>query len=124
MIGVLAFLLMSQFQTILEMALVSYTMIGASLAPALLAAFFWKRVTRVAGVASIASGMLMVLGIVFLNFMFKGSPEGWQVLGVQFPIGMDYISLPAATVSTLTLIVVSLLTEKPKEEDWAGFIET
>jgi SSS family solute:Na+ symporter/sodium/proline symporter len=123
-IGVLAFLLMSQFQTILEMALVSYTMIGASLAPALLAAFFWKRVTRVAGVASIASGMLTVLGIVFLNFMFKGSPEGWQVLGVQFPISIDYISLPAATVSTLTLIVVSLLTEKPEEEDWAGFIES
>jgi len=42
-IGVLAFLMMSQFETILEMALISYTMIGASLAPALLAAFFWKR---------------------------------------------------------------------------------
>jgi SSS family solute:Na+ symporter/sodium/proline symporter len=44
-IGVLAFLMMSQFETILEMALISYTMIGASLAPALLAAFFWKRLS-------------------------------------------------------------------------------
>jgi len=123
-IGVLAYLLMSQFQTILEMALVSYTMIGASLAPALMAAFFWKRVTRVAGVASIAAGMLTVLGIVFLNFMFKGSPEGGQVLGIHFPIDMDYISLPAVVVSTLTLVVVSLLTAKPAEEDWAGFIES
>ena len=49
-IGVLAYLMMSQFETILEMALMSYTMIGASLAPHLLAAFFWKRVTRIAGV--------------------------------------------------------------------------
>ena len=34
-IGVLAYVMMSQFETILEMALISYTMIGASLAPAL-----------------------------------------------------------------------------------------
>jgi Na+/proline symporter len=106
------------------MALVSYTMIGASLAPALMAAFFWKRVTRSAGVASIAAGMLTVLGIVFLNFLFKGNPEGGQVLGIHFPIDMDYISLPAVMVSTATLIVVSLLTEKPQKEDWAGFIES
>ena len=123
-IGALAYLLMSQFQTILEMALVSYTMIGASLAPALLAAFFWKRVTRVAGVASIASGMLTVTGIVLLNFMYKGSPEGGQVLGFHFPVDMDYISLPAVVVSTTTLVVVSLFTKKPKEEDWSGFMET
>jgi SSS family solute:Na+ symporter/sodium/proline symporter len=123
-IGILAFLLMSQFQTILEMALVSYTMIGASLAPALMAAFFWKRVTRSAGVASIAAGMLTVLGIVFLNFLFKGNPEGGQVLGIHFPIDMDYISLPAVMVSTVTLIIVSLLTAKPQKEDWAGFIES
>jgi Na+/proline symporter len=75
-------------------------------------------------VASIAAGMLTVLGIVFLNFLFKGNPEGGQVLGIHFPIDMDYISLPAVMVSTATLIVVSLLTEKPQKEDWAGFIES
>jgi SSS family solute:Na+ symporter/sodium/proline symporter len=123
-IGVLAYLFMSQFETILEMALVSYTMIGASLAPALMAAFFWKRVTRIAGVASIAAGMLTVFGIVFLNFLFKGNPEGGRVLGIHFPIDMDYISLPAVLVSTTTLIVVSLMTAKPQKEDWAGFIES
>lgn len=122
MIGILAYLLMSQFQTILEMALVSYTMIGASLAPALLAAFFWKRVTRAAGVASIAAGMLTVLGIVFLNFIANGSAEGLQLFGLLFPMDMDYISLPAVTVSTLTLLAVSFMTEKPGEDDWAGFI--
>jgi hypothetical protein len=65
-----------------------------------------------------------VLGIVFLNFVFKGSPEGGQVLGIHFPVDMDYIALPAVAVSTMTLIVVSLVTAKPKEEDWAGFIES
>jgi SSS family solute:Na+ symporter len=123
-IGILAYLLMSQFQTILEMALVSYTMIGASLAPALMAAFFWKRVTRAGGVSSIAAGMMTVIGIVILNSLFKGDPGGGQLLGISFPMDTDYIAIPAVIVSVTTLIVVSLLTERPTEEDWKDFIET
>jgi SSS family solute:Na+ symporter/sodium/proline symporter len=123
-IGLLAFLLMSQFETILEMALVSYTMIGASLAPALMAAFFWKRVTRAGGVASIAAGMLTVIGIVILNNVFKHTPEGAQLLGLSFPIDSDYIALPAVIVSVTSLIVVSLLTRRPEQQDWEEFIES
>jgi SSS family solute:Na+ symporter/sodium/proline symporter len=123
-IGLLAFLLMSQFETILEMALVSYTMIGASLAPALMAAFFWKRVTRAGGVASIAAGMLTVIGIVILNNVFKHAPEGAQLLGLSFPIDSDYIALPAVIVSVTSLIVVSLLTRRPEQQDWEEFIES
>ena len=107
-IGVLAYLMMSQFDTILEMALTSYTMIGASLAPPLLAAFFWKRVTRIAGVASIASGMLTVIGITAMNSIFADSPT--TILGMTFPFDTDYIAIPAVIVSVTTLIVVSLLT--------------
>jgi SSS family solute:Na+ symporter/sodium/proline symporter len=99
-IGVLAYLMMSQFETILEMALMSYTMIGASLAPPLLAAFFWKRVTRIAGVLSIASGMITVMTIAMLNAIFK-----------------DVI------VTVTTLVVVSLLTAKPQRSDWQEFID-
>ena len=121
-IGVLAYLLMSQFQTILEMALVSYTMIGASLAPALLAAFFWKRVTRVGGVASIAAGMLTVIGITALNAVYRDAPEPINVLGVQFPMNTDYIAIPAVIVSVSTLVLVSLLTPRPEKADWAPFI--
>ena len=119
-IGVLAYLMMSQFQTILEMALISYTMIGASLAPALLAAFFWKRVTRIAGVMSIASGMLTVITIAVLNSVFKASPT--EVLGFTFPMDTDYIAIPAVIVSVSTLVVVSLLTPKPLDSDWQEFI--
>ncbi len=122
-IGLLAYLMMSQFETILEMALMSYTMIGASLAPPLLAAFFWKRVTRLGGVASIASGMLTVIAIATLNSIYKGSAEGLQILGISFPMDTDYIAIPAVIVSVTTLVVVSLLTAKPEPEDWEEFIE-
>ncbi len=119
-IGVLAYLMMSQFETILEMALMSYTMIGASLAPPLLAAFFWKRVTRIAGVLSIASGMLTVITIAVLNAVFKES--GTEIFGFAFPMNTDYIAIPAVIVSVTTLVVVSLLTPKPLESDWQEFI--
>ncbi len=122
-IGVLAFLMMSQFQTILEMALMSYTMIGASLAPALLAAFFWKRVTRIAGVASIASGMLTVITIASLNAIFKDAAAPLQVFGVSFPMDTDYIAIPAVIVSVSTLVIVSLLTRRPDKADWEEFID-
>lgn len=122
-IGVLAYLMMSQFETILEMALISYTMIGASLAPALLAAFFWKRVTRIGGVASIASGMITVIGIAVLNAVSKDAAQPLTLLGVTFPIDTDYIAIPAVVVSVTTLIAVSLLTAAPKQDDWKDFID-
>ena len=122
-IGLLAYLMMSQFETILEMALMSYTMIGASLAPPLLAAFFWKRVTRTGGVASVASGMLTVIVIAVLNSVFKESAEGLNVLGVAFPMDTDYIAIPAVIVSVTTLIVVSLLTARPEPSEWEEFAE-
>ena len=121
-LGLLAYLMMSQFDTILEMALVSYTMIGASLAPPLLAAFFWKRVTRAGGVASIASGMLTVILITILNSLYKDSVEGFNFLGISFPMDTDYIAIPSVIVSVSTLVIVSLLTPKPDPSDWEGFI--
>ena len=121
-LGVLAYLMMTQFETILEMALVSYTMIGASIAPPLLAAFFWKRVTRAAGVASIASGMLTVLTITALNAMYRDSAEPLRILGISFPLDTDYIAIPALIVSVSALVIVSLLTPRPAEADWREFI--
>jgi SSS family solute:Na+ symporter/sodium/proline symporter len=123
-IGVLAFLMMSQFDTILEMALVSYTMIGASLAPALLAAFFWRRVTRAGGVASIAAGMLTVVAITVLNSVYANADQPARLLGLSFPLDTDYIAIPAVIVSVSTLIVVSLLTRRPEAKDWAAFVES
>ena len=72
-IGTLAFLLVSQFETILEMALISYTMIGASLAPAFIIPFFWKRVTQQAGIASLAASMVTVLLISTINKILEST---------------------------------------------------
>ncbi len=120
-IGALAYLLMSQFQTILEMALISYTMIGASLAPALLASFFWKRVTEQGGVASIIAGMSTVLLISIINKVLEGQET--VILGINFPLNTDYIAIPALIMSVTTLIVVSILTPHSPEEKWKPFIE-
>jgi len=120
--GFLAYLLMSQFETILEMAFISYTMIGASLAPVLLAAFFWKRVTRAGGVASIASGMVTVLFISFVNKILQAQGSTTTIFGIHFPLDTDYIAIPAVIVSVSTLILVSLLTPPDPEEVWGPFI--
>ena len=114
LLGLIAYLSVTQFTTILEMALISYTMIGASLAPALLAAFFWKRVTRQGGIVSIASGMLTVILISVLNRVYEASSLDLGFM--RFPFDTDYIAIPALIVSVTCLVVVSLLTKpSPKE---------
>ena len=122
-IGILAYLMVTQFETILEMAFISYTMIGASLAPVLLASFFWKRVTRAAGLASIASGMGTVLFIAILNKILQSSNQSLTLLGIPFPLDTDYIAIPSVVVSVTTLVIVSLLTPPPAKEEWQPFFD-
>ena len=111
-LGVVAWLLLTQFRTILDMAFTAYTMIGAGLTPALLAAFLWKRVTTAGGVASIATGMTVTLIITIINS-----------IGDAPLIEYDYIVLPAAGLSIIALITVSLLTQPESEEKWGKFYE-
>jgi hypothetical protein len=73
-------------------------------------------------VSSIAAGMLTVIGIVILNTLAKNGTGDMSVLGFALPLDADYIAIPAVLVSVATLIVVSLLTPRPQEEDWADFI--
>ena len=86
-LGFIGYLLLTRFQTVLQMALTAYTMIGAGITPALLAAFLWKRVTTAGGVASIATGMGITLIITLIN-MFREEPL----------LEADYIVLPAAII--------------------------
>lgn len=60
-----ALLLTTQFNDILSMALYAYTMIGAAVTPALLAAFLWKRATPVGGMCSVAMGILSTIVFAF-----------------------------------------------------------
>ena len=111
-LGICAYLLLTQFRTILDMAFTAYTMVGAGLTPALLAAFLWKRVTTAGGVASIATGMGATLIITVINSVLT-----------EPLIPFDYIVLPAAGLSITVLIVVSLMTPPDPKEKWEKFYE-
>jgi SSS family solute:Na+ symporter/sodium/proline symporter len=104
-LGLLGFVALRFFTTILAMALWAYTMYGAAITPALLAAFLWPRVTRAGGVASIATGMTVTLG--------------WEI-AARSRGGANFFELPtvypAAGLSVLVLIAVSLATTPTEEE--------
>lgn len=114
-LGLLAFAMVTQFETVLEMAFISYTMIGASLAPVLIASFFWKRVTPAGGVTSIVAGMTIP---VINKLLEVGNFSFWV-----FPVDTDYIAIPSLIASLLMLIVVSLLTKPSPEEKWRPFFD-
>lgn len=118
-LGFIAFLIMTQFEQILSMALISYTMIGAALAPALLATFFWKRVTKQGGIASILAGMLSVALIEGLNRSGSTLDLGFMA----FPFDTQFIAIPALVASVSALIIVSLLTKPTPKEIVDPFFE-
>ena len=94
-LGAVGFLAGNFFPTILAMALWAYTMYGAGITPALLAALVWPRATPRAGVGSIAAGMLVTLL--------------WELAGRAGapPLGIQTI-YPALMASVGTLIILSV----------------
>jgi SSS family solute:Na+ symporter/sodium/proline symporter len=96
-LGAIGFLIGNFFPTILAMALWAYTMYGAGVTPALLAALVWPRVAAKAGVASIAAGMTTTIV--------------WEVVALQsgaYPLGLQTI-YPALVCSVGALVAVTLL---------------
>ena len=117
-LAVLAFVISSFFESILDMALYAYTMVGAAITPALLAAFLWRRVTETAGTLSIAAGMAVTVVFAVLHSLgVNAIPFGLFTL----PLEYDYIIYPAAFASFLTLILVSYLTPPSPEQKWRPF---
>jgi solute:Na+ symporter, SSS family len=102
-LGAVGFVVGNAFPTILAMALWAYTMYGAGITPALLAAFVWPRATPQGAVASIAAGMLTTLA--------------WEIIGLRrgttdspvYLLGLQTI-YPALVLSIATLVAVSLAT--------------
>ena len=118
--GGIGLLLLTQFETVLSMALYAYSLVGASLTPALLAAFLWKRVTPQGGVACIAGGLGSIIGIALLNRL--GVAFTLTLGGTAFDFAdSQYIVIPGVLISTGLLIAVSLLTKPSPEEKWAPF---
>jgi len=106
-LGIVAFIQVKFFTTVLAMALYAYTMYGVGITPATLAAFFWKRATPAGGVCSIALGMVTTIG--------------WELLKKPLNVPTIY---PALILSVSSLIIVSLLTPKPEEEKWRPFFKS
>jgi Na+/proline symporter len=120
--GVIAYLVslaFAQSTTIFERALYAYTIYGSAITPCLVAALFWKRATKAGAIASIILGT--VTAIAWAELFKSGrsglaGPDGMDFIKNALPgyiSGLDAV-LPAITVSVGALILVSLLTKKPK----------
>jgi SSS family solute:Na+ symporter len=81
-----------------RVALYAYTLYGVTITPAFLAALLWKGATPAGGVASMAVGL--------------GTALAWKIFQDRLPAALDGTDpvLPAAALSVLTLVVVSLFT--------------
>jgi len=97
--------------SILAKMLWAYTIYSAALTPVVLAAFFSKRVTAWGAVAAIGTGTVVTLA--------------WDVEGVKALLppalgGRDAI-FPALLAAVTAMVVVSLFTPKPTQEQLAQF---
>ena len=92
-------------ESVLKKALYAYTVYSAALTPVILAAFYWRRATAIAAVASIFTGTFVT---VFWDtaFVHHHLPKALA--------DRDAI-LPALLASLLCLIVVSFATPRPNE---------
>jgi SSS family solute:Na+ symporter/sodium/proline symporter len=97
--------------SVLKKSLYAYTIYSAALTPVILAAFFWKRATAKAAVASIAAGTVVTVA--------------WDSLTPHLPpvIGARDAILPALVASLICLFAVSLLTKPPSAKQLAPFAE-
>jgi SSS family solute:Na+ symporter len=114
-LGILAFFLAIRMTSVLQTAFFAYTIYGVALTPALIAALAWKRTTKAGGLASIIAGtaVCIIFKIIAEVLPPEKVPEG-------DPWGIPII-YPALIASLLSLIVVSLLTKKPKPEELEKF---
>lgn len=92
-LGILAYIILQFFPSILAIQNWSYTMIGAGLTCAIIGAMVWPRVTKAAGVSS------MIVG--------TGTTLIWEILGSPGGVASALVAFPLALV---TLIIVTLLT--------------
>jgi SSS family solute:Na+ symporter/sodium/proline symporter len=100
-------------ESVLKKALYAYTIYGAALTPVILAAFFWRRATAAAAVASIAIGTVVTVSW-DTAFVHAYLPA---VLAERDAI------FPALVASLLCLVIVSLITPPPSAKQLQPFVE-
>ena len=112
-LGVIAFLLVSQFKTVLNAAFTAYNIYGTSITPSLLAAFLWKRATSQGAIASIITGATVT--IIWTYFL----PD-WSGFKQLHPF-LQELTYPAAGLSILMLVIGSLITKPPEKDSLDEF---
>lgn len=108
-LGGCAYSLLSFFPRVLHAAYAAYTVYGAGITPALIATFFWKRATPLAGALSIGAGMIVTVAWEIAK----------KIIG-EFPLGVPSI-YPALFCSLLLLFIVSYMGKPPEESKWKPF---
>ncbi|TMW71147.1 sodium:solute symporter family protein [Alteribacter natronophilus] len=102
-LGALSFVIISYFPTVLSVQMYAYTVYGAGVTPAVLAVFFWKKVNAAGGISSMVAGVATTLI--------------WEiVLSQPFDLNAAVIAVPVAFI---VLIAVTLMTQKPGQNDGA-----
>jgi SSS family solute:Na+ symporter/sodium/proline symporter len=99
--------------SVLKRSLYAYTIYSAALTPVILAAFFWKRATASAAVASIAAGTFVTVfwDTAFVHHTFPAIISDRDAI------------FPALVASLLCLGIVSLCTPRPSAAQLAPFAE-
>jgi SSS family solute:Na+ symporter/sodium/proline symporter len=114
-LGIIAFFLATKLRSVLNMAFFAYTIYGVAITPSLIAALTWKRATKAGGIVSIISG---TLACIILRIIAGVLPPGKAPDGDPWGIPIIY---PALAISLGTLIIISLLSPKPKPEELGKF---
>ena len=94
-LGVFSYLLITRFSDILSVMMYAYTIYGAAITPALIAALCWKRVTPAGGLSSMVVGGVTTLA--------------WE-LGLKAHFGEVDSAFVAIPASIVVLVAVSLCT--------------
>lgn len=105
-LGGVAYVISTYSEKFLEVALRAYTIYGAGITPALVAALVWRRATTAGALSSI------VLGV--------GTTLLWEFGGFGASTGVDPV-IPAIALSVVALVGVSLMTPPPGDEKLRPF---
>jgi solute:Na+ symporter, SSS family len=95
-LGLLAYILLQFFPTILKLQMTSYLVYGAGITPAVLAVFLWPRANKYGGLSS------MIVGVVSTLAFYK--PYGIKGAAIAIPLAI------------ISLVAVTLLTSRAKKD--------
>jgi len=117
-LGIWAFVQGAYTESILQKALYAYTIYSAAITPVVMAAFFWKRASAKAAVASIFAGTFIT---VLWNEVGDKIVALFPNTGILHWLATRDAIFAALLGSLLCLVVISLLTARPRREQWAPF---